>query len=176
MKRLALYCFYLTFLLSIATEEGKSQIAPPANASCSIFAEIITVNSAGEKTSLNFGRFSPGPQGGTIKLSPQSTLSIQGSGFKGSGVHNAASFYLSGESATYSITLPSQPVVLTHSLKDKTMLVEGWVSTPSPEAGTGTQQEGSQIVYVGATLKVGSVSDNPMGIYTGSYTITFDFN
>jgi hypothetical protein len=31
-------------------------------------------------------------------------------------------------------------------------------------------------VYVGATLDVGTLNDNPVGIYTGSYTITFDFN
>jgi len=29
---------------------------------------------------------------------------------------------------------------------------------------------------VGATLKVGTLTDNPAGIYTGTYTITFDFN
>jgi hypothetical protein len=37
-------------------------------------------------------------------------------------------------------------------------------------------QNGFQIVYVGATLKVGTLIDNPVGIYTGVYTITFDFN
>jgi len=37
-------------------------------------------------------------------------------------------------------------------------------------------ENGAQTVYVGATLKVGSLIDNPVGIYTGTYTITFDFN
>lgn len=41
---------------------------------------------------------------------------------------------------------------------------------------TGMLQGGFQIVYVGATLKVGTIEDNPVGIYTGSYMITFDFN
>jgi hypothetical protein len=36
--------------------------------------------------------------------------------------------------------------------------------------------DGSQTVYVGATLKVGTINDNPVGVYTGTYAITFDFN
>ncbi len=56
------------------------------------------------------------------------------------------------------------------------MLVENWNSVPAPGIGTGMLQNGYQTVYVGATLKVGSLSDNPVGIYSGSYEITFDFN
>ena len=56
---------------------------------------------------LNFGRFSPGPQGGKMILTPQSTISVIGSVFKGTGSYNAASFYVSGDAdAAYSITLP----------------------------------------------------------------------
>jgi hypothetical protein len=56
------------------------------------------------------------------------------------------------------------------------MLIQDWVSVPEQGIGTGTLQEGFQVVYVGATLKVGTLYDNPVGIYTGTYTVTFDFN
>jgi hypothetical protein len=100
-----------------------------------------------------------------------------GSVFKGSGLHNAASFYVSGDiDASFSIALPSNPVVLTHIGSAKTMIVENWSSIPAPGTGTGKLQNGFQTVYIGATLKVGTLMDNPVGIYTGSYTITFEFN
>jgi hypothetical protein len=104
-------------------------------------------------------------------------LAVVGSVYKGSGSYNAASFYVSGDvDAAYTITLPSGAVILTHTLSAKTMRVENWISVPAPGPGAGKLMNGYQIVYVGATLKVGTINDNPVGIYTGSYTITFDFN
>jgi hypothetical protein len=100
-----------------------------------------------------------------------------GSVYKGSGFHNAASFYVTGDvDAAYTITLPASPVVLTHISDAKTMTVKDWVSIPSPGIGAGELRNGFQEVYVGATLKVGTLNDNPVGIYMGSYIITFDFN
>jgi hypothetical protein len=65
--------------------------------------------------------------------------------------------------------------VLKHTSTAKTLLVEDWVSVPAAGIGTGKLQDGFQTVYVGATLKVGTLHDNPVGVYTGSYNITFDF-
>jgi len=56
------------------------------------------------------------------------------------------------------------------------MSVDEWFSDPAPGIGTGMLQNGFQVVLVGATLNVGTLHDNPVGIYTGTYTITFDFN
>ena len=56
------------------------------------------------------------------------------------------------------------------------MQVKDWVSVRLPGIGAGKLQNGFQEVYVGATLEVGTLTDNPVAIYTGSYTITFDFN
>ena len=55
------------------------------------------------------------------------------------------------------------------------MVIDNWVSVPVAGTGTGKLQNGFQTVFVGATLNVGSLKDNPVGIYTGSYNITFDF-
>ena len=176
MKRLKIIFFSLIFILHITGNLVNAQVIPSGSATGHVFAEIIPVFSATETSQLNFGRFSPGPEGGRIILTPQSTVSVLGSVFKGNGAFNAASFYVSGDAdAAYSITLPASPVVLKHTSSAKTMLIEDWVSMPAAGIGTGKLQDGFQTVYVGATLKVGTLHDNPVGIYTGSYNITFDF-
>lgn len=177
MNRVIFLSFSLIYFLCIPSVEVFSQTTQQTSATGQIFAEIIPVFSASETAQLNFGRFSPGVQGGEIILSPQSTISVLGSVFKGTGMHNSASFYVSGDvDASYSITLPSTPVILTHVSSAKTMQVKDWVSIPIPGIGAGKLQNGFQVVYVGATLKVGTLNDNPVGIYTGTYTVSFDFN
>lgn len=142
-----------------------------------VIAEIIPVFAASETSQLNFGKFSPGPQGGKIIITPESTVSVLGSVFKGPGTHNAASFYVTGDvDAAYSITLPSEPVLLKHVSTSKTMTIDSWMSSPAPGPGAGKLNDGFQVVSIGATLNVGTMSDNPVGIYTGTYKITFDFN
>lgn len=156
---------------------SAAQPTPSISATGHVLAEVIPVFSAIETSQLNFGRFSPGPQGGKIILTPQSTISVQGSIVLGTGSHNAASFYVSGdENASYSITLPSEPVLIKHNSSEKSMILEEWNSYPPPGQGTGMLLKGFQVVNVGATLKIGNIHDNPVGVYTGSYTITFGFN
>jgi hypothetical protein len=177
MKRFKILTFSLLSFLFIFEGRVFAQVAPSLSANGRIFAEIIPVFSASDSSEMNFGRFYPGPVGGQIVLSPMDVVSVQGSIFKGTGNHNAARFYLTGDvDATYTISLPTSPVILTHTSDEKTMLVEGWESIPSPGIGVGMLQEGYQVVSVGATLKVGPININPVGLYTGSYTITFDFN
>jgi hypothetical protein len=176
MKRFIVLTFS-GILLILSGNNIFAQVIPTVSASGKIFAEIVPVFSASDSSEMNFGRFSPGPKGGQIILSPENTLSVNGSIFKGIGIYNAARFYLTGDiDGTFTVSLPKTPVVLTHSSHTKTMLVEGWASIPSPGVGVSMLQQGFQVVYVGATLKVGALHDNPVGIYTGSYTITFDFN
>jgi hypothetical protein len=177
MTRLIKILFILTGLILVTSGEIIAQSANPVSATGHIYAEIIPIYTASEMSQLSFGRFSPGIQGGKIILSPASTVSLLGSVFQGTGSHNAASFSVSGDvDATFSISLPSTPVVLTHSTEAKTILVDDWVSIPSQGISTGVLQNGFQVVYVGATLKLGTLNDNPIGVYLGNYIITFDFN
>jgi len=177
MARLYRILYSLILFLIPAWIGVTAQVTPGVSAEGHVIAEIIPVYSATETAQMNFGRFSPGPQGGLIVLTPESTVSVMGSVYTGTGTHNAASFYVSGDhDAAYSISLPKNPVLLTHIANSKTMTLENWNSVPSPGPGAGMLQNGFQIVYVGATLKVGTLNDNPVGIYTGVYTITFDFN
>jgi Domain of unknown function (DUF4402) len=177
MGRLKIQLFSLLCLLLLTCTGVRAQTTQPNTATGHIIAEIIPIFSASETSQLNFGRFSPGPQGGKLILTPQSTIAVLGSVYKGTGSYNAASFYISGDAdASYSISLPDTPVVLTHTTAAKTMTIEDWNSVPAPGTGTGMLQDGFQVVFVGATLNVGTLHDNPVGVYTGTYTITFDFN
>lgn len=169
--------FFCLLAIFITGPLVNAQFASTASATGHVIAEVIPVFSAEETSQLNFGRFSPGPAGGEIVLTPESTVSLLGSVYQGTGTYNAASFYVSGDvNASFTITLPDQPVILRHVSGAKTMVIEDWVSNPGAGIGAGILQEGSKTVYVGATLKVGRLEDNPAGIYAGTYTITFDFN
>ncbi len=177
MKRYFKIFFILCFLLFPFAGSLHSQVSQPVSITGHVVAEVIPVFTASETSQMNFGRFAPGLQGGEIILTPESTISILGSVYNAPGIHNAASFYVSGDpNATFSINLPSDPVTLSHISSTKTMQVRDWMSIPASGFGTGLLQDGFQIVYVGATLQVGTLSDNPVGIYTGTYNITFDFN
>jgi len=177
MKRFCKDLVSLICLLFISGVMARAQTITPATAVGHIYAEIIPIYTASETAQLNFGRFSPGPQGGQLILTPESTISVLGTVFKATSAHNAASFYVSGDiDAAYTISLPTTPVTLKHTATAKTMMIENWSSIPTPGIGSGMLQNGFQVVYVGATLKVGTLIDNPLGIYTGTYTITFDFN
>ena len=177
MKRLNILISGLFCLCLITGADIFAQGATQVSATGHVFAEVIPVFSASETAQMSFGRFSPGPQGGNIILSPEGTVSVLGTVYTGSGTHNAASFYVTGDiDAAYTITLPSDPVVLTHVSNAKTIRVEDWVSVPAPGIGAGHLQGGFQIVYIGATLKLGTLYDNPVGVYTGTYSVTFDFN
>lgn len=176
MGRLKRYFFCLFFLIYLSLN-SFSQNIPSVTVTGHVFAEVIPVCTAVEISQLNFGRFSPGPSGGEIVLSPESSINTTGSIRLGSGLHNAASFYVTGDAETsFTITLPAEPVVLRHVSSPKTMIIDNWISTPGNNSGAGILQNGEQIVYIGASLKVGTVNDNPVGRYAGTYTVTFEFN
>jgi hypothetical protein len=177
MNSFGRHLFGLFCLLVIPSGAAVAQTAPPASVTGHITAEVITMLAAVETSQLNFGKFSPGPQGGELMVTPENTISVLGSVWPGSGTHNAASFYVTGDPGiAYTVTLPSAPVTITHMGTARTMTVEDWRSVPAPTPGAGMLEDGSQTVYVGATLKVGTLNDNPVGVYTGTYKITFDFN
>ena len=177
MSKFIRFFLLLTGIILINRGEISAQTTVSVSATGQIFAEIIPMFTASEMSQLNFGRFSPGYMGGEIILSPESTVSLLGSVNKGAGSHTAASFAVTGDiDATFSVTLPNKPVILTNSSNARTLRVDDWVSIPSHGINTGVLHNGYQVVYVGATLKVGTLNDNPVGIYLGNYTITFEFN
>jgi hypothetical protein len=177
MKRLGIRSISLITLYLVFAFAAEAQPAASSTVTGHITAEVISTLTAIETTQLSFGRFSPGPQGGKLILTPGSSISVMGSVWPGSGTHSAASFYVTGDpGVAFTVSLPSDPVTITHMGSARTMTVEEWRSVPEAEPGAGVLENGSQVVYVGATLNVGTLNDNPVGVYTGTYNITFEFN
>ncbi|HNT92411.1 MAG TPA: DUF4402 domain-containing protein [Bacteroidales bacterium] len=177
MRRLIKGKISLWLLLLVSVTVAEAQPGLSSTVTGHITAEVISTLTAVETSQLSFGKFSPGPQGGSLILNPENTISVMGSVWPGSGTHSAASFYVTGDpGVAYTVSLPSSPVTITHVSSARTMTVEDWTSVPFAEPGAGLLENGSQVVYVGATLRVGTINDNPVGVYTGTYTITFVFN
>jgi len=169
----------IVLLSSIALLSGvyASRTSAQTSVTATATAQVIAALTAIETSQMNFGRFSPETQGGQILLTPDGVLTTQGTVLMGGGTHSSASFYITGESnATFSIILPSAPALLTNTVSSKTMQVTGWQSIPSPGVGVGKLTGGSVTIQVGAALNVGTMDANPVGIYTGSYAITFTYN
>ena len=170
------YSILMIMLILLTGKFALPQSSSQVSATGQVLAEIVPVFTASEASPLNFGKFSPGAQGGKIILTPQGTVALQGSVTKAPGPFNAASFIVSGDAdAVFSIKLPASPVIIKNIGTSRTMEIENWMSNPAEGIGTGMLHNGYQIINIGATLNVGTIQDNPVGIYAGSYNITFEF-
>lgn len=150
-----------------------AQVSVTAHAS----AEVIQALTATEGSALSFGRFSPESSGGEIRLSPDGVRSSTGSVSLSGGQYNPASFYLSGQpDFSIVVNLPSAPVLLTNTANGKTMTVTDWESIPAVSSSIKILSGGTLTLNVGATLRVGNMIDNPVGLYSGTYIITFSYN
>jgi len=166
------YLLLLIILISFSCK-AFSQASVAAQA----FAEVISALTATETSQLNFGKFSPEVQGGQVIVTPDGIRTTSGSVILSGGIANSGIFYITGApDAAFSIQLPSGPAVLVHQKSSKTMLVSNWVSYPQAGNGTGILENGQQFVYLGATLNVGSMLDNPVGLYSGAFNLTFAYN
>lgn len=172
MKNLKLITLGIASFLAFSCLEVKAQ----ATATGHISAEIIEAITAVESSPMNFGRFSTGDQGGTIVI-PASGAAISTSTVVSADTNlNPATFSVSGaKDATFSVTLPEGPTTLT-SLSGDTMQVTDWTASSDEGSDAYVLAGGIQKVKVGATLQVGSIDNNPKGIYTGSYKVTFAYN
>lgn len=173
MKKLFILLMATALLPGISVLKARAQ----ATVSGQAFAEVISALTATETSQLNFGRFSPEVQGGEVVVSPDGSRSAKGSVILSGGVANASIFYITGApEASFSIQLPKEPAVLTHQNSTKTMVVTNWVSSPLPGSTAGILINGQQYVHLGASLIVGSLIDNPVGLYSGVFSLTFAYN
>lgn len=175
-KMKKLFCF-ICLVYFFGTLAGTSPLFGQVSVTGQVFAEVVDMIDARENSQLNFGQFSPGVLGGEITISPQGEIYTNGTVVIGGGMRNPASFYVTGgDKVTFSISIPEEPVIIKHVGKEKQMTVERWTSFPLAGSKTGFLEDGGQLVSVGATLLVGIMNDNPPGIYSGTYTITFGYN
>src|SRR5665647_3764002 len=79
MKRLRLNLISLICLFFATAVVAEAQPPMSSTVTGHITAEVINTLSAIETSQLSFGKFSPGPQGGDLILTPQNTISVLGS-------------------------------------------------------------------------------------------------
>lgn len=173
MKNAVFLLCGLVFCLLVTVAELKAQTTATGTAT----AEIIEALTTREVSPLNFGRFSPETQGGKIILTPDGIRSVQGTVVLAGGTHSSASFYVSGQyESTFSIALPGGPEILINQENNKTLMVSDWQSSPAAGVGVGKLIGGAVTVYIGATLSVGDMNTNPVGMYAGTFKVTFAYN
>jgi hypothetical protein len=163
----------VVFLFFVMQGYVRSQSTITAQA----FAEVIEALTANETDQLNFGRFSTDVNGGDIIINPDGSRSLQGSVIGVPGPHSQGVFQVTGApEASFTLQLPDGPSILVHQESSKTMFVENWVSDPPVENGPAVLTNGSKTISIGATLSVGSYDENPVGMYSGTFQLTFAYN
>lgn len=164
-----------TIVLILMAFTGK--VWSQASITGQAYAEVIPALTAFENSQLHFGKFSPEVGGGQIVLTPEGIRTAQGSVILSGGNSEPGKFIITGEeNASYTIQLPTTSAQLQHQGSNKTMMVNNWESNPPAGTGTGVLTGGTQTVSIGATLIIGSMEDNPVGLYTGTYSLTFAYN
>lgn len=150
-----------------------------ASANATATATIYTAIGIAQVDNMSFGNIIPGATGGNVVLDPVTETAAYGGTTSSSAVPvatstiQAAEFTVSGTpAATYAITLPAGPVVLTGP-GAATMNATVFTSTPTP---TGTLSgTGSQTLRVGATLTV--AAGQAPGTYTsGNFIVQVAYN
>ena len=111
--------------------------------------------------------------GGNITLTPSSTRSSTGEvALEEGGVVSAASFKITGEPGyTYSVTLPSDNYVLSNG--SETIEINNFTSDFNNNTALA---DGSQIINVGATLKVNPNQTPGTYVSQGGYTVAVNYN
>jgi hypothetical protein len=139
-----------------------------------ISVTIVSPISITKVQDMNFGHVSVESGMGTVTLSPEN----QGRSASGAvelmdgGDVSLASFQVKGyEGATFSITLPESPVMISNG--NKNMMVSNFTSTPT---SAGELSNGSNMVLVGATLELSG--DQSLGLYASSspFPVTVNYN
>lgn len=170
-----MYQSFFTTLLLLLFFTGN--VSGQASITAQAFAEVIEALTATETNQLHFGRFATESNGGVIVISPDGNRQAQGQVMLVSGPAGPGQFQLSGfPEASVTIQLPEGPAVLVHQGSSKTMVVDDWESDPPSGNGPTTLTNGSALISIGATLSVGSYDENPVGVYAGTFQLTFAYN
>ena len=159
------------FAVTLVAFGGISSQAYAASTTGNAQAIIVTPIAISESQSMNFGSIGPDTAASTVVLDTAGGVT-SGTAQLVPGTGAAAGiFAVTGEAAyTYAITLPASATL---TFGANTMTVDTWSTTTG--SGTATLDgTGADTVNVGATLHVGG--GQAAGTYTGTYTITVDYN
>lgn len=150
-----------------ATVSTLSVSATAATATGNASANVLTPIAIAQGTALNFGTFA-GNGAGTVVMTAAGVRSATGSVLLTSGVTpSAASFTVTGTgSATFGVTYPASFNVTNGTGGTMPVTVTG--------AATGTLVSGTVALPVGGTITV--AANQAAGAYTGTYTMTVEYN
>jgi hypothetical protein len=167
MKKITKVFAFLMIGFSVHT---FGQISAAARTSVTVVTPIgIT-----KAVDMAFGNIATTTASGEVVLGPDGTRTPNGGVTlpTSAGTVTAASFAVTGSgSYTYTITLPSSPIVLSGTTDGVT--VGAFVSNPAP---TGTLSSGTQTVNVGATLIIpaSTVADTYKNISGLQVTVNYN--
>ncbi len=149
-----------------------------ATLTASVYAEVTEILTASETDQLNFGRFAPEDEGGKVIITPEGMRTAQGRVYLAHGdFHSPGRFKVVGiPNANISIELPVGDVMLSNQNSGQYMLVHEWVTMPPASENVKIKENGSLEISLGATLTVGPIDKNPVGMYAGTFSLTFAYN
>jgi hypothetical protein len=170
IKRFALVTAGVSLLAASTVHAAGNTATATANAN----ARIISPITIAKTTDLNFGDVIAGT-GGTVVVDSASVRTSTGGVALGSATGvSAAAFNVTGATnATYTIQLPTTAVTLNGPVAGNTMTVTNFTSNPALTAGA-LGATGAQALLVGGTLNVASAQ--PIGAYTGTFSVTVTYN
>jgi hypothetical protein len=147
-----------------------------ANATASSSSTVVTPITITKSADLAFGKFAAGT-GGTVTVSTSGARTVSGTVVGMSSTTTAAKFDVAGETgATYTITLGGTTVLTSGSDTMAFASVSDLTgaNTVAGNVTSGVLTAGTQSVYVGGVLTVGSAQ--APGTYTGSVVATVEYN
>ena len=93
----------------------------------------------------------------------------------GSALQNLGGFTISSENKnTFTVSLPAHPIMLKNSANGNTLQVTG--SQTSLQSDQSKSGNNTRVVNLNGSLKIGEVSKDQSGVYSGTYPITFVYN
>lgn len=164
-------------LASVVVLGGTGLVSNAHAITANATANVVQAITVAETRALNFGKF-VASSGGTVVLTNEDVTVPSGTSVRVSPSTAASGkFTVTGDgAATYTITVDAT-ATLAHAVTT-TSTMEVTAITPSVTTGGvlggTTGSEGTQIVYVGATLTQGAA--NVSGLHSGTYSVTVAYN
>jgi hypothetical protein len=157
---------FLFYGMSLTYVQGQNNAAAGAFIRINRNANVVQINY--NSTSKN-GTAVYDVLGNTIMITTDNTKLVNSTS------QNLGSFTISSENKnTFTVSLPAHPVTLKNTTNGNTLQVTG--SQTSSQSLKDESGKNVRVVNLDGSLKIGSVSKEQSGVYTGTYPITFVYN
>ncbi len=169
------------FIMNLAQAQSVFTLEEGAYGKSSAFsrvsATIVKTYGANEESRLEFGKIYPNHTKSSVNISPTGERNTNGFVSFKDNQFASAKYSVAGEDELFcQVELPVKSISITNSNNSKSMIVSDWTSNLASSGGVAFVNNPSQEVNLGATLMVGSEEDNPAGVYSGTYNVTFLYN